>query len=57
MITDDLMLCSKCQIYSGEDFVNFSGLLIKYELKRNNGDKFNMQSHFYASYKHPHKSH
>ena len=31
IFTVDLTLCSKCQIY-GEDFVNFRGLLIKYEL-------------------------
>ena len=31
IFTNDLTLCSKCQIY-GEDFVNFRGLLIKYEL-------------------------
>ena len=31
IFTMDLTLCSKCQIY-GEDFVNFSGLLRKYEL-------------------------
>ena len=30
-ITVDLTVCSKCQIYD-EDFVNFSGLLRKYEL-------------------------
>ena len=33
VFTVDLMLCSKCQI-NGEDFVNFRGLLIKYELKK-----------------------
>ena len=31
IFTDDLTLCSKCQI-GGEDFVNFCGLLRKYEL-------------------------
>ena len=31
IFTVDLTLCSKCQIY-GEDFVNFRGLLGKYEL-------------------------
>ena len=31
MFTDDLTLCSKCQI-DGEDFVNFCGLLGKHEL-------------------------
>ena len=31
IFTIDLTLCSKCQIY-GEDFVNVSGLLRKYEL-------------------------
>ena len=32
IFTVDLTLCSKCQI-NGEDFVNFCGLLRKYELK------------------------
>ena len=31
IFTVDLTLCSKCQI-DGEDFVNFRGLLRKYEL-------------------------
>ena len=31
IFTLDLMLCSKCQI-DGEDFVNYCGLLGKYEL-------------------------
>ena len=31
IFTVDLTLCSKCQI-DGEDFVNFCGLLRKYEL-------------------------
>ena len=31
IFTDNLTLCSKCQI-DGEDFVNFCGLLIKHEL-------------------------
>ena len=31
IFTVDLTLCSKCQI-EGEDFVNFCGLLGKYEL-------------------------
>ena len=31
IFTVDLTLCSKCQI-DGEDFVNFRGLLKKYEL-------------------------
>ena len=31
IFTVDLTLCSKCQI-DGEDFVNFCGLLKKYEL-------------------------
>ena len=31
IFTIDLTLCSKCQI-DGEDFVNFCGLLRKYEL-------------------------
>ena len=31
IFTVDLTLCSKCQI-DGEDFVNLSGLLRKYEL-------------------------
>ena len=31
IFTNNLTLCSKCQI-DGEDFVNFSGLLRKYEL-------------------------
>ena len=34
IFTVDLTLCGKCQIY-GEDFVNFRGLLIKYELYLN----------------------
>jgi hypothetical protein len=32
IFTVDLTLCSKCQI-NGEDFVNFCGLLRKYELQ------------------------
>ena len=35
IFTVDLMLCSKRQI-DGEDFVNFCGLLKKYELYINN---------------------
>ena len=31
IFTVDLTLCNKCQIY-GEDFLNFRGLLVKYEL-------------------------
>ena len=31
IFTDNLTLCSKCQI-NGEDFVNFCGLLRKHEL-------------------------
>ena len=33
IFTDDLKLCSKCQI-DAEDFINFCGLLRKHELKK-----------------------
>ena len=35
IFTNDLTLCSKCQI-NGEDFVNFCGLLRKHELYSSN---------------------
>ena len=37
--TWNLTLCSKCQIH-GEDFVNFRGLLSKYELSKLNRSIF-----------------
>ena len=37
IFTVDLTICSKCQIV-GEDFVNFCGLLVKYELYRINSE-------------------
>ena len=39
IFTVDLTLCSKCQIH-GEDFDNFRGLLIKYELYNRNFPRF-----------------